>query len=55
MFYQIIHHLVELPIPFYIVHAQEEDKFIKPSATIDAYKLTFYLNNTIYFFTKWIW
>ena len=47
MFYKIVNHLVELPIPSYIVHSTRclrgnQDKFIKPSATVDAYKFSFY-------------
>ena len=46
-FYKIVNHLVELPIPSYIVHATRasrgnQDKYIKPSATVDAYKFSFY-------------
>ena len=46
-FYKIVNHLVELPIPTYIVHSTRclrgnYDKFIKPSATVDAYKFSFY-------------
>jgi len=46
-FYKIVNHLVELPIPSYIVHASRasrgnQDKYIKPSATVDTYKFSFY-------------
>ena len=49
MFYKIVNHLVELPIPSYIVHSTRclqgnQDKFIKPSATVDAYKFSFTLD-----------
>jgi len=47
IFYKIINHLVELPIPTYIVHSTRclrgnQDKLIKLSATVDAYKFSFY-------------
>ena len=52
MFYKIVNHLVELPIPSYIVHSTRclrgnQDKFIKLSATVDAYKFSFFIQDQL--------
>jgi len=46
-FYKIVNHLVELPIPSYITRSTRysqgnQDKYIKPSATVDANRFSFY-------------
>jgi len=56
-FYKIVNHLVELPVPSYIAPSTRysRDKYIKPSATVDAYKFSFYPRSIILknYFTKW--